>query len=86
MADLLLNRSIIVTGGSTGIGRATALRCAEEGALVTIADVNDDAGNEVIEMIAATGMQAQYCNTDVTKATELLLNLASLTEHSIMRV
>jgi NAD(P)-dependent dehydrogenase (short-subunit alcohol dehydrogenase family) len=71
MADLLLNRSIIVTGGSTGIGRATALRCAEEGALVTIADVNDDAGNEVIEMIAATGMQAQYCNTDVTKATDV---------------
>jgi|TARA_B110000438_G_C15785950_1_gene638449 NAD(P)-dependent dehydrogenase (short-subunit alcohol dehydrogenase family) len=71
MSTLLLDRSIIITGGSTGIGRATALRCAEEGALVTIADVNDDAGNEVVEMIAAKGIEAQYCNTNVTKAADV---------------
>ena len=71
MSTLLLDRSIIITGGSTGIGRATALRCAEEGALITIADVNDDAGNEVIKMITAKGIQAQYCNTNVTKAADV---------------
>ena len=48
MTTLLEDKSIIITGGSTGIGRATALRCAAEGAAVTVADVNDSAGAGVV--------------------------------------
>lgn len=68
MADLLLDKSIIITGGSTGIGRASALRCAAEGAAVTIADVNDDAGGKVVAEITAAGGRAQYVHTDVTRS------------------
>ncbi|MEX2482244.1 MAG: glucose 1-dehydrogenase [Gammaproteobacteria bacterium] len=67
MADLLLDKSIIITGGSTGIGRASALRCAAEGAAVTIADVNDDEGGKVVAEITAAGGRAQYVHTDVTR-------------------
>ena len=51
MADSLLNKSIVITGGSTGIGHATAQRAADEGALITIADVNDEAGNALVAAI-----------------------------------
>lgn len=56
----------IVTGASSGIGRATALRFAEEGAAVVVADVADDAGNETVAMITAAGGQAVYQHTDVS--------------------
>lgn len=68
MAELLLDKSIIITGGSTGIGRASALRCAAEGAAVTIADVNDDEGGKVVAEITAAGGRAQYVHTDVTRS------------------
>lgn len=68
MADLLQNKSIIITGGSTGIGRATALRCADEGAAVTVADVNDADGAAVVAEINKNGGRAQYVSTDVTSS------------------
>jgi len=66
MSGLLLDKSILVTGGSTGIGRASALRCAAEGAAVTVADVNDAAGAAVVAEITAGGGRAQYVHADVT--------------------
>ena len=56
MAGLLQNKSIIVTGGSTGIGRASALRCAEEGAQLIIADVNVAAAEATCAEIEARGV------------------------------
>ncbi|MFP6696495.1 MAG: glucose 1-dehydrogenase [Alphaproteobacteria bacterium] len=52
----------IVTGGGTGIGRATATRLAEEGAIVTIAEFNSDSGQAAA---AALGGQAQFIQHDV---------------------
>jgi glucose 1-dehydrogenase len=61
----------IVTGGSSGIGRASALRFAEEGASVVIADVRDDpreGGDSTQDVIADGGGRAAFVRTDVTKA------------------
>jgi len=77
MTNMLQNKSIIVTGGSTGIGRATALRCAAEGAAVTIADVNDSAGADVAAEIVAAGSRAHYIHTDVTNAAAVQAMIAS---------
>ncbi len=55
-----------VTGAASGIGRATALRFAEEGASVVVADVADDAGDETVAMIADAGGQAVYQHSDVS--------------------
>jgi NAD(P)-dependent dehydrogenase (short-subunit alcohol dehydrogenase family) len=56
----------IVTGGSRGIGRATCLRLAEEGASVAITDIADDEGQRLREDIAARGGTAGYWHLDVT--------------------
>ena len=59
MTDLLKDKAIIITGGSTGIGRATALRCTDEGAAVTIADVNVEGGESIVAEMTASGARAQ---------------------------
>lgn len=58
----LQGKSIVITGGSSGIGRACALRYAAEGARVTIADVDTDAGTALAQEI---GDQAAFVACDV---------------------
>lgn len=71
MAGLLQDKAIIITGGSTGIGRATALRAAQEGAKLIIADVNVQDGEAVTAEIKAGGGVAQFVRTDVTVTAEV---------------
>ncbi len=59
-------RVALVTGGARGIGRASALRIAEEGRDIIVADVLDDEGEAVVNEIEALGQQATYVHTDVT--------------------
>jgi len=66
MAGLLEGKSIIITGGSTGIGRATAIRCAEEGAAVVIADINKAEAQVTCDGIKASGGNVMFVETDVT--------------------
>ncbi len=59
-------RSAIVTGAASGMGQATALRLAAEGACVCLADV-DEAGNQItLASIRAVGGEAFVCQCDVT--------------------
>lgn len=62
---LLSDKTILVTGGSTGIGRATATMLSTEGAKVVIADVQDDEGAKTVDMIQQTGGRAEYHHVDV---------------------
>jgi dihydroanticapsin dehydrogenase len=55
----------IVTGGGSGIGRATSLRFAEEGALVVVAEIDEKRGQTVADEIRASGKKAIFVRTDV---------------------
>lgn len=66
MAGLLEGRTIIITGGSTGIGRATSIRCAEEGAAVVIADINKAEAQKTCDVIKENSGNVMFVETDVS--------------------
>lgn len=66
----LQGKVAIITGGAGGIGRATALLFAREGAAVTIVDLNQSAGLEVTRQISADGGRAIFVRADVTLASD----------------
>src|SRR5690606_9355754 len=57
----------VVTGGAKGIGAAIALRLAEAGAAVVIADTDDRAGGETVERIQDANRKAVFVRTDVSE-------------------
>lgn len=66
----LAGKVALVTGAGSGIGRATALLFAREGAKVLVVDVNTAAGKETVEQIAAAGGQGAFAHADVSKAAD----------------
>lgn len=66
MAKRFEGRSIVVTGGASGIGRAAALAFATEGGLVTIADLDAERGAAVVAEIGGAGGTARFVRTDAT--------------------
>lgn len=65
MSAMLDGKVILVTGGSTGIGRSTSTVLAREGATVVIADLQDAEGEKTVEMVRAAGGRAEYHHVDV---------------------
>src|ERR1700744_1940463 len=78
MAGLLEGKSALITGGGGGIGRATALAFAREGARVAVADAAEVAAQETVAQINKIGGQAMTLSGDVTdaKAVEAMVKSA----------
>lgn len=62
------DKVVLVTGGAAGIGKATALKFAEEGAKVVICDVNETTGQETVKEL---GMDAAYYKVNVANREEV---------------
>jgi 3-oxoacyl-[acyl-carrier protein] reductase len=65
----LKDKVAIITGAGSGMGRASALRFAQEGAKVVIADISD-AGAETEKLIKESGGEAVFVRTDISKAAD----------------
>jgi NAD(P)-dependent dehydrogenase (short-subunit alcohol dehydrogenase family) len=62
---------VLITGALTGIGRATALAFAKEGARIVIAGRRDEAGQELVDELRFSGTEAEYWRTDVRHEEDL---------------
>jgi 3-oxoacyl-[acyl-carrier protein] reductase len=71
----------IVTGAASGIGRASAIAFAREGAKVVVAARNEKAGHETVAAIAAEGHEAFFARVDTSK----LADLERMTEDAVAR-
>jgi len=65
------DKVIIITGAASGIGKATALLCAQQGAKVAVTDVNDDQGKKVIKEIQVGGGQAYFWHLNTSDEKEV---------------
>src|SRR3981189_3971537 len=61
------DRTVIVTGGASGIGRATALLLAREGARIFIGDIDETGGNAVAAQAAEEGLAVEVLPPDLTQ-------------------
>ncbi|MBT7076096.1 MAG: glucose 1-dehydrogenase [Pelagibacterales bacterium] len=68
---LLQNKTILITGGSSGIGKASAKIMAREGAKVIICDIQDDEGIKTVDNIKSSGGYAKYYHMNVVDFDEV---------------
>jgi NAD(P)-dependent dehydrogenase (short-subunit alcohol dehydrogenase family) len=71
MAGMLDGKAALITGGGGGIGRATALAFAREGARVAVADVAAEAAQQTVALVNAAGGQAMSLTGEVTRDDEV---------------
>ena len=67
----LKDRIAVVTGGADGIGRATAMRFAQEGAVVVIWDMNEEKGKQTVAEINAAGGKASFLKVNTSNFAEV---------------
>jgi NAD(P)-dependent dehydrogenase (short-subunit alcohol dehydrogenase family) len=71
MSGMLAEKVVLVTGGGSGIGRASALALAREGAQVVVTDVVAEGGNETVRLIEEAGGKAMFLRCDIADATDV---------------
>ncbi len=76
----LQGKVAIITGAATGIGRATALLFAREGASVVVADINEDDAQRTVADIKGEGADARFVRTDVSEAEDVQALMESTAE------
>jgi NAD(P)-dependent dehydrogenase (short-subunit alcohol dehydrogenase family) len=71
MPELLKNKVTLVTGAGGGIGRATALVLAREGAKVLVSDISTRRGEDTVAMVRQAGGEAEFRKADVSHAADV---------------
>lgn len=80
MSQDLENRTVIITGAGSGIGRAAALAAAAAGANVVVADFNEEGGMTTVAEIENTGAKPMFVHVDVSKEKQVASMVAQTVE------
>ena len=70
MSDMT-NKVALITGGTSGIGRASALEFAKRGAKVVVTGRREKEGQETVDLVAKAGGKALFFKTDVAKESDV---------------
>ncbi|MFM2416844.1 MAG: hypothetical protein RL385_1567 [Pseudomonadota bacterium] len=81
MSKKLQGKVSLITGGGAGIGRATALAFAAEGASLAVADIREEAARAVCEELRAAGAKAIAITVDVSKDAQVSAMVNQVVEH-----
>ena len=79
MAGQLEGKVSLITGGGSGIGKASALAFAREGSKGGVADVNVDGGEQTVRLIQDTGGEATFVKADVSKSGDV----SAMVDHAV---
>ena len=74
----LKGKKAIVTGGASGMGKATAELFAKEGAVVAILDINEEEGKKTIKGIKQNGGEGIFLKTDLSKSKEVSKSIVNV--------
>jgi NAD(P)-dependent dehydrogenase (short-subunit alcohol dehydrogenase family) len=77
---LVNNKIALITGAAAGIGRATALKFASEGAKVVASDVNVNGGEETVDLIKKAGGEAIFVKSDISQSADVKAMVAKTVE------
>ena len=72
MQNSFTNKVVLITGGTSGIGKVTAIAFAEAGAKVVLTGRREKEGEEVVAQIKKTGGTAAFVRTDVAKEADVV--------------
>ncbi|HSD10862.1 MAG TPA: glucose 1-dehydrogenase [Candidatus Binatia bacterium] len=80
MGDRVKDKVVMVTGAASGIGRATALALAREGAKLSLSDVDESGGTKTLEAVRGAGGEALFLRADVTDEAQVGAMVAKTVE------
>ncbi|WP_153731023.1 glucose 1-dehydrogenase [Sporosarcina obsidiansis] len=81
MGTLMLDKVGIITAAGSGIGRASALAFAEEGAKVVVSDINEEAGHETVRLVKEIGGDAIFIQCNVAEEQDIIDLVKQTVEH-----